>query len=42
MSKNETNYVKEADFVVVDPPDMSDAEVRSNDEKNCNTEGKAM
>ena len=40
MSKHETNYVTEDDFVVVDPPVMSDAEVH--DEKNCNTEGKAV
>ncbi|GJX84291.1 hypothetical protein Tco_0335065 [Tanacetum coccineum] len=39
MRKHEKNSDKEDDFVVVDPLDMSDEEVQSNDEKKSNSKG---
>ncbi|GJU80084.1 hypothetical protein Tco_1282449 [Tanacetum coccineum] len=39
MRKHEKNSDKEDDFVAVDPLDMSDEEVQSNDEKKSNSKG---
>ncbi|GJS08020.1 ribonuclease H-like domain, reverse transcriptase, RNA-dependent DNA polymerase [Tanacetum coccineum] len=39
MRKHEKKSNKEDDFVAVDPLDMSDGEVQSNDEKNSNSKG---